>query len=180
MLSRSKRVALVAVSVTLAHCGALTDAPPDAGSTVDPAPDAGSTVDGAAPVARLFRFGYNDLCLPIALPTSVDGGGPLCHVVLSGVAGDCNQPGLVPASFSDAAAIIATLQADNSPQPPGTLCALQELDGANCTPDTSPGWCYVHESCWTDAGRPCDQTICASAGFLVEDPTYLLSWLICP
>lgn len=182
MLSRARVFSLMILSFPLIRCGTSSDAtsadstPPDAGLI-----DGEATANGATwPPASLVRLGANDRCLPRALPTSSDGGGPACRVVLSGVNGDCSQSGLSPAAPGDAATIASALNAQGSTEPAGTLCLLHELDGTNCTAEATSGWCYVRGSCSADAGPACEQAICASTGFLGERLGYSLAWILCP
>ena len=62
----------------------------------------------------------------------------------------------------------------------GTISAISVCGANNCTDETTSGWCYVRGSCLADAGRACDQAICASAGFLGEHLGYSVAWILCP
>jgi len=130
----------------------------------------------SAPVVilELIRLEAQDRCLPRSL--SNDAGSDLidCRILLQ-VASGCHALGLQEAAMSDAIAIAR--RADVSP---GTICQLAQLPGGtSCKAATPAGWCYVNGACFSDAGRTCNQAICASSGFDVQNVIYDAAWLEC-
>lgn len=116
----------------------------------------------------------NDLCLPLALPSGA-GGTANCRVFVH-ASGGCNEPGLSPVPTADLAVINAKLQAQGQPPLQDTLCVLTQIADAGCVGDLGLGWCYVHGSCYADAGRMCKQDICTTTG--VDGGAG--GWLMCP
>lgn len=158
------------------------------GAPSDAASGDASTVasDGQATLFAIpFTLEPSGGCLPQPLPS--DGkSGTLCRILLSGVVGGCQQPGLSPAAPEDVSKIDESFMAvDASPPLTSTLCAITQLPaaamgGAGCADPATPGWCYVEGSCSADAGSSCQQNICPTAAYESESLVYAGASLICP
>jgi hypothetical protein len=146
---------------------ATGDADADAAA---PNEDAGPADAGAdAPASKGFvtsTFLQNGACLPQPLIV-VEGALP-CTILLEGVRGGCDQPGLSTPTADQLAPFEASLAKIDAAAPPGALCALDQLaaapDGGGCANGATPGWCYVHGGCGANPGA-CAQAICTDPPF---------------
>jgi hypothetical protein len=175
---------------------AASDLPPESG--LSDAADASrpgqggldAQADGFARFPSLISLLAKDRCLPgDPLPTLEASTMTSCRIVLIGVTAGCGEPGLSPAAPSDLAMLQALLKARRDASlPSGPACEVIQV-AANCTYETSSGWCYVRGSCFADAGRTCTQAVCTTSGFdsllgafddLGRLADYVEAWIICP
>ena len=142
--------------------------------------DAGTRVLSGVTILRL----QNSACFPprTILPQSDAGGSANCRIVLTGVSGGCNLPGLSTASASDVSKVTAsaTIHGEMAAAPFCDIAQLVAQSGTACAAETAVGWCYVQGPCTGQVVSPsCESSVCTTPAFSAAGIVEQSSWLVC-
>jgi hypothetical protein len=157
-----------------------------AGGTGGASGNSGASGTGGAGGERMITgantIRLNDACLGATLPPPLASGLQACRILLSGVSGDCGQPGLSSATAPDVDAVTAAAAKIGETVVNQPVCELgqQTTSGTACMNNSVWGWCLVQGSCPKDGGRNCAQSICNTSALTGLPPGYQLpAWIVC-